>query len=133
MDDFLPQVGEFGLYQKRMLWLVCLPACFPCGFCAFNQLFMADVPGHWCNVPDLTNFSANERKNLAIPKENNTYNSCERYAVNWTEFLLERNGNVEVFVDESWPRENCRQGWEYNTSEVISSIAIDVCCADVAN
>lgn len=50
MDDLLPQVGEFGLYQKLLLWLICLPACFPCGFGAFNQLFMTDVPDHWCKV-----------------------------------------------------------------------------------
>lgn len=67
LDDLLPQIGEFGRYQKLLLWLVCLPACVPCGFCAFNQLFMADVPDHWCLVPELMDYPMEMRKKLAIP------------------------------------------------------------------
>jgi len=67
LDDLLPIVGEFGRYQKQLLWLVCLPACLPCGFCAFNQLFMADTPPHWCKVPGLEDMDAVRRRKLAIP------------------------------------------------------------------
>lgn len=67
LDELLPHVGEFGRYQKLMLWLICLPACIPCGFCAFNQLFMADIPPHWCTVPELMYLSAEQRRELAIP------------------------------------------------------------------
>lgn len=72
LDDLLPQVGEFGRYQKLLVWLVCLPACIPCGFCAFNQLFMADVPNHWCYVSelmDLPEVGFLDRRRLAIPSE----------------------------------------------------------------
>ncbi|PSN48027.1 Carcinine transporter [Blattella germanica] len=72
LDDLLPQVGEFGRYQKLLVWLVCLPACVPCGFCAFNQLFMADVPDHWCRIPelmDLPGIGPQERRALAIPSD----------------------------------------------------------------
>jgi hypothetical protein len=41
LDELLPLIGEFGKYQKLLLWFICLPACIPCGFCAFNQVFMA--------------------------------------------------------------------------------------------
>lgn len=67
LDDLLPIVGEFGRYQKQLLWLVCLPACLPCGFCAFNQLFMADTPPHWCKVPGLEEMDVVRRRRLAIP------------------------------------------------------------------
>lgn len=70
LDELLPVVGEFGPYQKLMLWLVCLPAYIPCGFCAFNELFMADVPPHWCDTAELrllTNFSNERRRVLTIP------------------------------------------------------------------
>lgn len=68
LDELLPQVGEFGKYQKLLLWLVCLPACVPCGFCAFNQLFMADVPDHWCRQPQLEGIvDAKQALRLAIP------------------------------------------------------------------
>lgn len=69
LDELLPQIGEFGRYQQLLVWLVCLPACIPCGFCAFNQLFMADIPDHWCLVPELVIPGVNpeERRQLTIP------------------------------------------------------------------
>lgn len=70
LDDLLPSLGEFGYYQKMLLWFICLPACIPCGFCAFNQLFMADTPDdYWCNVPQLNEFNLTleQIRDLAIP------------------------------------------------------------------
>ncbi|KAJ9578896.1 hypothetical protein L9F63_004853 [Diploptera punctata] len=130
LDDLLPHVGEFGRYQKLLVWLVCLPACVPCGFCAFNQLFMADVPDHWCRIPelmDLPGIGPQERKNLAIPPEgnsNSTFSQCLRYAVNWTELLQEQTLG-EIITNRSWAVEPCWAGWEYNTTIVSSSIVID--------
>ncbi|XP_035446377.2 carcinine transporter isoform X1 [Spodoptera frugiperda] len=134
LDDLLPKIGEFGLYQKLLLWLVCLPACLPCGFCAFNQLFMTDVPDHWCRVPELEllNLTQEQRKLVSIPRKNNvTFEKCSRYAVNWTE-IIQVGGTIEV--NENWPTEHCREGYEYDTSEVTSSVVIDfdlVCEYDV--
>ncbi|CAH1105213.1 unnamed protein product [Psylliodes chrysocephalus] len=135
MDDLLPQVGEFGLYQKLLLWLICLPACFPCGFGAFNQLFMTDVPDHWCKVPDLWFLDGKDVKNLSIPYNNSTFSKCSRYAVNWTE-ILDDSGGIpgDVVVDISWPTEGCLDGWIYDRSNVVSSIVIDfdlVCDKDI--
>lgn len=70
MDDLLPVLGEFGRYQKLLVWFICLPACIPCGFCAFNQLFMADTPDdYWCKVPQLDEFNltTEQIRDLAIP------------------------------------------------------------------
>ncbi|XP_073941904.1 carcinine transporter isoform X1 [Choristoneura fumiferana] len=133
LDDLLPKIGEFGLYQKLLLWLVCLPACLPCGFCAFNQLFMTDVPDYWCKVPELQNMSVNNRRILSIPRkiDNETFEKCTRYAVNWTT-IIESGRGLEA--NSSWPVEPCLDGYEYNTSEVVSSIVIDfdlVCEYDV--
>lgn len=69
LDDVLPKIGEFGIYQKFLLWFVCLPACLPCGFCAFNQLFMTDTPDHWCRIPEIQNLTIEERKSLFIPRK----------------------------------------------------------------
>jgi hypothetical protein len=70
LDDLLPQLDEFGKYQKILIWLVCLPACVPCGFCAFNQLFMAEVPEHWCRIPalELPGVTAHVRREIGVPK-----------------------------------------------------------------
>ncbi|XP_039484490.1 carcinine transporter isoform X2 [Drosophila santomea] len=70
LDDLLPTIGEFGKYQKLLVFGICLPACIPCGFCAFNQLFMADTPDdYWCRIPELLDLPLEQRKSLSIPRE----------------------------------------------------------------
>lgn len=70
LDELLPLIGEFGRYQKLLLWLICLPACIPCGFGAFNQLFMTDTPSDfWCAIPELNNLTVEQRKEIGIPFE----------------------------------------------------------------
>ncbi|XP_046398973.1 carcinine transporter isoform X2 [Ischnura elegans] len=86
LDDILPAVGEFGRYQKLLLWLVCLPACVPCGFCAFNQLFMADVPEQiWCKVPELATAQPpiphHIRRLLTAPPENPAVRSYQQQEI----------------------------------------------------
>ncbi|XP_026326759.1 carcinine transporter [Hyposmocoma kahamanoa] len=129
LDDLLPKIGEFGLYQKLLLWLVCLPACLPCGFCAFNQLFMTDVPDHWCKVPELMelNLTQLERKVLSIPRkadDNTTFEKCLRYSLNWSEVLQTRKP-IAMDSNYNYSVEPCLDGHEYDTSEVESSVVID--------
>lgn len=128
LDDILPQIGEFGKYQKLMLWLICLPACFPCGFCAFNQLFMTGVPDHWCLTPELLNLTVEQRKMLSIPLINGSFVKCQRYSVNYTE-ILEEMSDTDIWAlnQTYWSTESCSDGFEYDTSVVSSSIVLDVC------
>ncbi|KAF5303009.1 hypothetical protein FQR65_LT08338 [Abscondita terminalis] len=134
LDDILPQVGEFGKYQKLMLWLVCLPACIPCGFCAFNQLFMANVPDHWCFIPALANLTQDERKILGIPMEGNDFKKCERYNIDWEVMMMGDFNIDDVYQSGNWSVEACKDGWEYNRTQVTSSIVVDfdlVCEKDI--
>ncbi|XP_072020812.1 organic cation transporter protein-like [Amphiura filiformis] len=51
-DDILLQIGEFGRYQKRMYFLVCLMILTV----ACHQLalvFLAAEVNHWCRVPEM--------------------------------------------------------------------------------
>ncbi|XP_073941905.1 carcinine transporter isoform X2 [Choristoneura fumiferana] len=94
---------------------------------------MTDVPDYWCKVPELQNMSVNNRRILSIPRkiDNETFEKCTRYAVNWTT-IIESGRGLEA--NSSWPVEPCLDGYEYNTSEVVSSIVIDfdlVCEYDV--
>ncbi|KAL1399381.1 hypothetical protein pipiens_001183 [Culex pipiens pipiens] len=139
LDELLPAIGEFGRYQKLLLWLICLPACIPCGFCAFNQLFMTDVPHeYWCSIPELQNFTVEERKQYGIPMEEyngiSEYSKCSRYAIDWRQYLANNGDLPPSPPNSSWPVEPCYDGWEYNTSVVSSSIVIDynlVCEYDI--
>lgn len=116
-DDLLPHVGEFGRFQKILVWLVCLPACIPCGFHAFNQLFMAPVPDHWCLVPDLmdSNMTAYERKLASIPYTINDKGDMEFSTC--TMFAPEETDGTNIT--------QCLYGWEFNTTIIYSSIVID--------
>ncbi|XP_014251660.1 carcinine transporter [Cimex lectularius] len=90
---------------------------------------MADSPKHWCRIPQLENYiiDPQERREIAIPlyEGNDTYHSCLRYAVNWSE-IVEIYPNFDNFtIDPLWPVESCLDGWEYNLTEIHSSIVID--------
>ncbi|KAF4528784.1 hypothetical protein B566_EDAN017116 [Ephemera danica] len=63
-DAILPDIGEFGTYQRVVLYFILLPGVLPCGFHAYNQIFMAATPKHWCKVPDLE--EANITTQLAL-------------------------------------------------------------------
>ncbi|XP_059619144.1 carcinine transporter [Phlebotomus argentipes] len=141
LDELLPSISEFGKYQKLLVFLICLPACVPCGFGAFNQLFMSDNPSdYWCAVPQLMNnsdISAVDRRYLTIPTNaDGSYSKCLRYAVNWSEVLDKHDGNLQDLRSQnnSWPVEMCYDGWEFNTTDARSSIVIDfslVCNRDI--
>ncbi|KAG7162834.1 Carcinine transporter-like 5 [Homarus americanus] len=123
-DDLLPHVGEFGRYQKLLIFLICLPACIPCGFHAFNQLFMSPSPPHWCRVPELEGLglTVQEVRNLSIPWEGGGYSQCSQYQ-------LPNNYTPEWPLEEprpAWPVVPCTSGWIYNTTIIYSSIVIDV-------
>ncbi|XP_035917129.1 organic cation transporter protein [Anopheles stephensi] len=129
-DDLLPHVGEFGRYQK-ILFLLMIPFAFFVAFVYFSQIFITLVPEeHWCYVPELQHLSVEERRALAIPvdepfgsgldpgvgdgSEPISYSKCTMYAVNFTEVLA---NNIRK-ADPSWPTQPCRNGWEYNFTDV---------------
>lgn len=127
-DDLLPHVGEFGRYQK-ILFLLMIPFAFFVAFVYFSQIFITLVPEeHWCHVPELQHLSVEERRVLAIPVDKSaagdfavdggdgaiSYSKCTMYAVNFTEVLA---NNIRT-PDPSWPTQPCRNGWEYNFTDV---------------
>ncbi|XP_071451578.1 beta-alanine transporter [Hetaerina americana] len=99
LDAILPDVGEFGRYQKALMWFVLLPGVFPCGFHAYNQLFMAAKPDHWCRVPVLeaAEVKGEAAKRLSIPMEWRDgalrYSQCRMFDRNYTA-LLERTSST---------------------------------------
>ncbi|KAK3921901.1 Beta-alanine transporter, partial [Frankliniella fusca] len=87
LDEILPDVGEFGAYQQLLLWFVLLPGVLPCGFHAYNQLFMAASPPHWCHVPELDalNISHEWARNLSIPvQDRGGFSQCRMFRRNYT-------------------------------------------------
>lgn len=63
------------------------------------------------------------KKKLILFPQTGRYSQCKRYAVDWNSI---GNETEDMQPNASWPIEQCRQGWEYNKTEVSSSIVIDV-------
>nr|CAH0103622.1 unnamed protein product [Daphnia galeata] len=126
LDDVLHHAGDWGKYQHLLLWLVCLPACIPCGFAAFNQVFMDRIPDAWCKIPELMSgeWSAENRKAVSIPKLGSTYSQCLKYDVNYTDIIWE-NGDIPNMTRNESIVTFCTDGWEYDVEKVSSSIIID--------
>lgn len=115
-DDLLSLAGELGLYQW-VLFLSTYPYFAFGVFVYFSQIFMTEVsPNHWCWIPELENMTDIQRRDLGIPKDENSrfgYSQCEMYAVNWTEVLATGQKH-----DHAWSTVPCKHGWEFNKSEI---------------
>ncbi|GFR61312.1 solute carrier family 22 member 7, partial [Elysia marginata] len=53
-DDLLVAVGEFGPYQKRVYFLLCLPAIL-CGAQVLSAVFIMAIPDYRCKIPAFAN------------------------------------------------------------------------------
>lgn len=125
-DDLLAQVGDWGLYQCVMYFLICLPASIPSAWSAFNQGFVAAVPEHWCKVPELesTNLTIVERINLTAPlTSDNKFSRCYQYNVTYSDYYISS-------FDEQYPPNvstvRCQNGYEYDRDTYDSTIVTEV-------
>nr|XP_006822664.1 PREDICTED: organic cation transporter protein-like [Saccoglossus kowalevskii] len=122
-DNILEYLGEFGTYQKRCYYLLCLMAILPASH-AFAQVFLAAETDHWCYVPELDEdgcslnnsvmFCQDMMKNHSIPLEESSnqcdsglvYSNCERYEnKTYTNYTIK-----------------CNHGWIYDRSQYKSTV-----------
>ncbi|XP_074101720.1 carcinine transporter isoform X2 [Cotesia typhae] len=100
---------------------------------------MASTPAHWCRVPGLDALDPSRRRRLAIPATHQdvnetVYSQCTRYDVNWSDPIFDSMHIDSNVTNTSWPIVPCDHGWEYDMSEIVSSIVIDfdlVCDKDI--
>lgn len=60
-DDMLPHIGEFGIYQ-RILFFLMIPFAFFLAFVYFTQIFITLVPDkHWCRIHALDHLPVEQR------------------------------------------------------------------------
>ncbi|XP_046659328.1 beta-alanine transporter-like isoform X1 [Homalodisca vitripennis] len=126
LDEVLPDVGQFGAYQQLLLWFVLLPCVLPCGFHAYNQLFMAARPQHWCRVPELDHLDPFLARNLSIPVEwkdgEPTFSHCTMFARNYSEL---RQLPVSQHALAAANVTTCRHGWTFDYSQYATTVVTE--------
>ncbi|XP_022208319.2 carcinine transporter [Drosophila obscura] len=112
-NEFLPYIGEFGAYQKRLL-LYMMPFSFMFALIYLAQIFILLVPhDHWCRIQGLEGLPKAKQLDLGIPKDTDgVYDRCSMYDV---DYKLHSNATT---ANESWPKIKCREGWIYDKSQV---------------
>ncbi|XP_071800669.1 organic cation transporter protein-like isoform X2 [Asterias amurensis] len=128
-DRILGLLGEFGPYQRRIFFLICLVSV-PGAFHKLAQVFLGASSDHWCAVPEWDNQDCTAwnltdaecelaKKNASIPQSDGEgYDQCERYNVTGVSFhpgLDPRNLSVE----------GCLDGWVFDTSQYQTTIKTD--------
>ncbi|XP_054288921.1 beta-alanine transporter-like [Macrosteles quadrilineatus] len=126
LDEILPDVGQFGAYQKLLLYFVLLPCVLPCGFHAYNQLFMAAAPQHWCRVPELDHLDPFVARNLSIPAEwkegEPVFSHCTMYVRNYSE-LRSLPSSQHTLVDTNVT--SCKHGWTFDYSQYATTVVTE--------
>ncbi|XP_026848874.1 organic cation transporter protein [Drosophila persimilis] len=122
-DDVITHLGEFGRYQKRIYYLLCLPAIV----CAFHKLagvFLLAKPDFRCQLPHEDAATAQfstlplEKWSLAYPPDRVTgkASTCEYYDVTYSADYL--NGS-EPFTQNGTVA--CSAGFLYDQSKYLNS------------
>jgi len=103
-DDVIPYLGEFGKYQRRIYFLLCLTA-IPCAFHKLAGVFLLATPHHRCLLPfehkQNTSYTLEPNIwNLSYPIDpiKNNFSSCEYLNANYTpEYLA---GQLPIHINE---------------------------------
>uniref|UniRef100_A0A3Q1FR35 Solute carrier family 22 member 13b n=1 Tax=Acanthochromis polyacanthus TaxID=80966 RepID=A0A3Q1FR35_9TELE len=81
--QILKEIGEFGLYQKRLVVALCIPTVFV-AFDVIGQVFTGMSFPHHCNTDWIKdrgpNLTEERQKSLTIPlNEDGSFESCEMF------------------------------------------------------
>lgn len=95
-EDLFKHIGDFGPYQKRIYFLLCLTA-IPCGFHKLAGVFLMARPDHRCQLPyEFSNATYNlsdDTLRMTYPYDSLTkrYSTCERLNANFSDEYFKSN------------------------------------------
>ena len=123
-DVLVKYVGSFGRYQKWNCLMLGMLG-FVGSFFAYEIVFAAAIPDHWCALSELntqsSNSSVEELKELLIPKEEKNgelvFSSCLAYDDIW-------NGTIS---NDERKTKKCSK-WTYDQSVYESTAVTEVTC-----
>lgn len=144
-DDVFPHLGEFGRYQKRIYFLVCLPA-ISCGFHKLAGVFLLAKPDFRCQLPfEMTNASYELPGNILnmsypIDSFSKTWSSCQYLDANYTDTNYFANGvpakksidcNEYIYDDSKYDSSTviewnmvCNRAWLRATSDALFMVGV---------
>ncbi|XP_067674641.1 organic cation transporter protein-like [Haliotis asinina] len=121
-DEILREVGEYGSYQKRLMFFLYLPTAVT-AFLTLSSVFTLYIPPHRCAIPGLSNDTYaiqgdNHRRlvNLTIPVKDGAFSKCNVYTDDVTD-LDQRADNSS--------QSQCSK-WVYDKSMFTSTITEDL-------
>ncbi|XP_072020772.1 organic cation transporter protein-like [Amphiura filiformis] len=128
-DDFIPFLGAFGPYQRRVLFLACI-IVIPNSFHVFAQVFFGATTDHWCSNPrqwkdncstwgfNTTRECEEAKKAVIIPPGA----KCSRYdlAFDSVDFSADLNATDYTNITSG-----CEDGWTYDRSQYTRTIIHD--------
>ncbi|VDN52937.1 unnamed protein product [Dracunculus medinensis] len=124
-DSFLAEVGDFGIYQTVLFFLICLPASLPSAFSAFNQPFVVGEPVHNCKFPT----NREDLKPIAVYIDfiGNLKDDLSCWQYNETEVDLLKNLSIEDFKEARKELKliPCQYGWDYDNSTYINTLVTE--------
>ncbi|XP_048727164.2 organic cation transporter protein-like isoform X1 [Ostrea edulis] len=128
-DDVLLQLGEFGPYQKRLYFLLCIPA-ISVGCYMLNLVIILETPHHRCKIPGYDNDTyeiqssyhqslINQTIPLDLKDKKQPYDKCHLY----------QHSNLTNTVE----RIKCNE-WVYDRSIVLETFTTkaNLVCEDAA-
>ncbi|XP_019383197.1 PREDICTED: solute carrier family 22 member 3 [Gavialis gangeticus] len=125
-DEVLKEAGEFGRFQKRVFFLLCLTG-ITFSFLFVGVVFLGHTPElYWCRIPGAADLSKKcgwtleEEKNLTIPSLNlvnrSSNGQCERFDIDWNNISVSCANPLAHFTNHSLgsvPLITCQNGWVY--------------------
>ncbi|KAJ8279546.1 hypothetical protein COCON_G00066120 [Conger conger] len=120
--QILSAIGEFGVFQKRLMVAICIPSIFS-AFHMFSQVFTGLNVPHHCNTKWILSIGPNltreEQQNLTLPKDpEGAYESCSMFSqVDWDLESIKAQGINST--------SECTDGWQYDTSSGITTLVTE--------
>lgn len=121
--QILKEIGEFGLFQKRLVAALCIPSIFT-AFDVIVQVFTGMNFPHNCNTDWIRkvgpNLTKEGRKNLTIPVDKDgKFESCQMFTpVDW---------DLQTIITYGINRTTgCQNGSDFSTPDGLSSIVSEV-------
>lgn len=121
-EDILLEVGDSGMYQKKLIMFFLLPGASLLPWFSMNVLFMISIPDHWCSVPEVINsgLRVDQQRMLISPPSDP---KCHMYDINYTDYLA---SGIYSVPDNTTTRP-CTSGWEYDKTHYEKTAATQVC------